>query len=202
MSLPVSGHLSLPILILTGIPSLCCHLNRLIYVIFKSLSHLRQPQLSAAPLKREHQVAVCCSCNPGQISLMPLWAGRAGGSRGQSPAGTVAPCPPRWGMPRKTRPALLGASLLADNGQWRQNRKCSSYLEFLHSKLPPHQPPSQRVSGFISVLWNMYNTDWGNNNLTFKVMKQTGSQRDIKATKRQIRVKREKEKKKREKIHS
>lgn len=124
MSLPVSGHLSLPILILTGIPSLCCHLNRLIYVIFKSLSHLRQPQLSAAPLKREHQVAVCCSCNPGQISLMPLWAGRAGGSRGQSPAGTVAPCPPRWGMPRKTRPALLGASLLADNGQWRQNRKC------------------------------------------------------------------------------
>lgn len=42
----------------------------------------------------------------------------------------------------------------------------------------------------------MYNSDWGNNNLTFKVMKQTLSHRDIKATKRQIQVKWEKGKKK------
>lgn len=47
-------------------------------------------------------------------------------------------------------------------------------------------------------LWYMYNTDWGNNDLTFKVMKK-GSHRDIKATQRQIQVKQEKEKRKREK---
>lgn len=48
-------------------------------------------------------------------------------------------------------------------------------------------------------LWYLYNTDWGNNDLTFKVMKKKGSHRDIKATKRQIQVKQEKEKRKREK---
>lgn len=48
-------------------------------------------------------------------------------------------------------------------------------------------------------LWYMYNTDWGNNDLTFKVMKKKGSHRDIKASKRQVQVKQEKEKRKREK---
>lgn len=38
-------------------------------------------------------------------------------------------------------------------------------------------------------LWYMHNTDWGNNDLTFKVTKKKGSRKDIKATKRQIQVK-------------
>lgn len=54
----------------------------------------------------------------------------------------------------------------------------------------------------LLYLWYMYNPDWGSNDLTFKVMKKKGSHRIIKATKRQIQVKREKEKRKREKKHS
>lgn len=54
----------------------------------------------------------------------------------------------------------------------------------------------------LLYLWYMYNADWGNNDLTFKVMKKKGSHGDIKAIRRQIQVKWEKDKRKREKTHS
>lgn len=59
--------------------------------------------------------------------------------------------------------------------------------------------------GFQAVFLDlryMYNTDLGNNDLTFKVMKKKGSHSNIKAIKRQIQVKWEKEERQREKKKS
>lgn len=86
MSLPVSGHLSLYILLLTGIPSLHCHLNKLISVIFKLLSH--SPSSLELLCQGKHPATVSCSCSPGQICcvkaapMLPLSCGGGAGRAG------------------------------------------------------------------------------------------------------------------------
>lgn len=166
------------------------------------------PSSLELPWKGKHQVTVPLlhswadllfwGCSDALSELAEL-----GGSRRRSPAGTVAPCPLSWGIAQEN-PALSVGSI-PTRRQWLEKRKYKVFfltgvLALQMASLASSSPKGFQV--LFLYLWNMNSTDWGNNNLTLKVMKETASHRDIKATKRQIRVKWEKEKKKREKRHS
>lgn len=109
------------------------------------------------------------------------------------------------GLPRKTW--AFSIESIPTCSQWLVKTKYKMY--FLIGLLALQMATNYFASLLISspdgfqvlflYLWYMYNTDWGNNDLTFKVMKKKGSHRDIKASKRQVQVKQEKEKRKREK---
>lgn len=110
--------------------------------------------------------------------------------------GTVVP-PARHcqGLPRK-RPASSPGSIPTCS-QWLAQTQQEVYflIGLLALQMAANYFASLRTSspaGFqveFLHLRCMYNTDLGNNDLTFKVMKKKGSHRDIKAIQRQIQVK-------------